>query len=193
MERRAAQGRGHACRAGGSKGVEWYETVFEVIDMRSFSNLWFWIALAVLWSSASHYVLGVPYDLVIRARRNGAQAAEDVDALALISVRRILYVVRAAGLWLAAFLAFILTSLAVLGFWYEVEFAQAVLLLGAPMTLVGAVSIRTASVIERTGARGPDLWKSLLRHRIMVQGIGMVSIFVTAMWGMWQNLNATIL
>ena len=25
------------------------DTIFEVIDMRSFSNLWFWIALAVVW------------------------------------------------------------------------------------------------------------------------------------------------
>jgi hypothetical protein len=178
---------------GGRTGVDWYETVFEVIDMRSFSNLWFWIALAGLWSSASHYVLGVPFDMVTRARRHGAQAAEDVDALAQISVRRILYVTRMAGLWLAAFVAFILTSLGVLGFGYDVEFAQALLLLAAPMTLVGALSVRTAILIERTEARGPDLWKSLLRHRLAVQGIGGVSIFVTAMWGMWQNLNAAIL
>ena len=27
--------------------MDWYLTLFEVIDMRSFSNLWFWIALAV--------------------------------------------------------------------------------------------------------------------------------------------------
>lgn len=172
--------------------MDWYATVFEVIDMRSFSNLWFWIALAVLWSSASHYVLGVPYDMVIRARRHGAEAVTDVDALTMISVRRILYVVRMAGLWLVAFVAFMLTSFVVLGFWYEVEFAQALLLLAAPMTLVGALSVRTAIRIERTDARGPDLWKLLLRHRMAVQGIGMVSIFVTAMWGMWQNLNAVI-
>jgi len=192
MTRRSRVG-GRRAGQGGRTGVDWYETVFEVIDMRSFSNLWFWIALAVLWSSASHYILGVPYDMVTRARRHGAQAAEDVDALAMISVRRILYVARMAGLWLAGFVAFILTSLGVMGFWYEVEFAQALLLLAAPMTLVGALSIRTATWIERTGAHGPDLWKSLLRHRLIVQFIGMVSIFVTAMWGMWQNLNAAIL
>lgn len=173
--------------------MDWYDTVFEVIDMRSFSNLWFWIALAVLWSSASHYVLGVPYDMVTRARRYGADAAEDVDVLTMISVRRILYITRVAGLWLAAFVAFVLSSLAVMGFWYGVEFAQAMLLLAAPMTVVGALSIRTAGRIERTGVRGPDLWRSLLLHRMAVQGIGMVAIFVTAMWGMWQNLNAAIL
>ena len=173
--------------------MNWYETVFEVIDMRSFSNLWFWIALAVLWSSASHYVLGVPYDMVTRARRNNSEAAADVDALAMINVRRILYITRMAGLWLAAFVAFVLTSLAVMGFWYGVEFAQAVLLLAARMTVVGALAIRTAARIEASGVRGPDLWRSLLHHRIVVQGVGMVAIFVTAMWGMWQNLNLAIL
>jgi hypothetical protein len=55
-------------------GLGWYSNVFEVIDMRSFSSLWYWIALAVMWSSASHYVLGVPFDLVQRARRRGGQA-----------------------------------------------------------------------------------------------------------------------
>ena len=29
-------------------GVDWYETVFEVIDLRSFSNIWFWMAVAVV-------------------------------------------------------------------------------------------------------------------------------------------------
>ena len=49
--------------------MDWYDTVFEVIDMRSFSNLWYWIGLAVLWSSVSHWVLGVPYDSILRAKR----------------------------------------------------------------------------------------------------------------------------
>ena len=47
--------------------------IFEVIDMRSFSNLWYWIMLAVIWSSTSHWVLGVPHDMFIRARRQGGQ------------------------------------------------------------------------------------------------------------------------
>jgi hypothetical protein len=33
------------------------------------------------------------------------------------------------------------------------------------------------------------LRKRLLRHRLYSQMIGMVSIFVTALWGMYQNLN----
>ena len=57
------------------------DTLVELIDMRSFSNLWFWIALAVVWSSASHWILGVPIDLVYRAGRIGGQAERDLEDL----------------------------------------------------------------------------------------------------------------
>ena len=58
------------------------DTILDVIDPRSFSSLWYWIVLAVAWSSASHWVLGVPFDVVTRARRHGGQAALDLDDLA---------------------------------------------------------------------------------------------------------------
>lgn len=173
--------------------MDWTRTVFEVIDMRSFSNLWFWIALAVLWSSASHWVMGVPWDMVGRARRAGGQTAADLDTLAQIYARRILFIARVAGLWLTGLAGFMLTGLALLGFWYRVEFAQALLLLTAPMTVVGLLSLRTARIIEAQGEAGPALWRRLARHRIAVQAVGVVSIFVTAVWGMWQNLNVSAL
>jgi hypothetical protein len=169
--------------------VNWYETVFELIDMRSFSNLWYWIALAVLWSTASHWVLGVPYDLVLRARRHGGQTAADLEALVGINVRRLIYIGRVSGMWLVGLLTTILTSMALLGFVYDIEFAQALLCLLLPMSLVGALSFWTAHRIERHGDEGPTLWRRLSRHRIAVQAIGMVSIFVTALWGMWQNMQ----
>lgn len=173
--------------------MDWYQSVFEVIDLRSFSNLWFWIALAVLWSSASHWVLGVPFDMVLRARRNGGSAADDLEVMVAINVRRLLFITRMAGLWLVGMAAFVLTALAILGFWYWVEFAQAILLLAAPMMLVGLLTLQTARRIEAEMPEGRALWTRLTRHRIAVQGIGVVAIFVTAMWGMWQNLNAQAL
>lgn len=174
--------------------MDWYDTVFEVIDLRSFSNLWFWIALAVLWSSASHWVLGVPYDMITRARRSeGTDAAGDVDLLTHINARRILYIQRLAGSWLVGTVAFVLTGLAIMGFAYGVEFAQAVLLLGGPMAAVGVLAVRAAARIEAEALTGPALWRLLGRHRLAVQGIGMVSILVTALWGMWQNMNVSAL
>ena len=57
---------------------EWYLTTVEMIDMRSFSSLWYWVALAAFWSGCIHRVIGVPYDLVLRARRQGGDAEADL-------------------------------------------------------------------------------------------------------------------
>jgi hypothetical protein len=172
--------------------VDWYETVFELIDMRSFSNLWFWIALAVLWSSVSHWVLGVPWDMVLRARKKDAseEAVNDLQDMVRINTNRILYIIGESGLLMAGFAGFILTVLFMLGFFYGMEFAQAVFLLGFPMSLVGLLSLRTARLIRDEGLAGENLFKRMHRHRVITQVIGMISIFVTAMWGMLQNMQA---
>lgn len=165
----------------------------ELIDLRSFSNLWYWIALAVLWSTSSHWVIGVPFDSITRAKRNGGQAQADLEDLARINCGRILHIARMAGLWLIGFTGFALTTLAVLGFGYRVEFAQAVLLLLGPMALVGLLSIRTALRIEAGERQGEVLIRRLMRHRFVTQAIGILSIFVTAMWGMYWNMNVGVL
>ena len=176
---------------------DWYLTAFELIDLRSFSNLWFWIALAVMWSTASHYVLGVPFDMVTRARKaepgtpDAAEAIADLNDLVRVHVNRLLYIERVAGLWLLGMGCFLLTSLALTGFVYELEFAQALFLLGFPMSIVFLLSLRTAHRIRE--ADGAGLHDKLTRHRRAVQMIGVVSIFVTSMWGMWQNMVVGVL
>lgn len=173
--------------------MDWTRLIFDLIDFRSFSNLWYWIALAVTWSSASHWVLGIPYDMVLRARRAGGQAEADLEAITRVNVARILYITREAGGILVAMLAFALTTLALLGFVYRVEFCQAVFLIAAPLSVVGAISVANARRIEAGAERGEALRRRLALHRVMVQVIGMVSIFVTAFWGMLQNFNVPIL
>jgi hypothetical protein len=174
-------------------GVDWYTSIFELIDMRSFSNLWYWIALATLWSSASHWVLGVPYDMVLRARRVGGQAEVDLEDIARVNVNRLLYIGRVSGLWILALVSFLLSGLLVLAIWYRVEFAQAMFLLAFPMTLVGALSLSTAKLIETEGISSALLQKRLGRQRLYTQMIGTVSIFVTAVWGMYQNITIGVL
>jgi hypothetical protein len=168
--------------------VDWTNTLFEVIDMRSFSNLWFWISLAVVWSSVSHWVLGVPFDMIQKARKMGGQAEIDLHDMVRINVNRLLYIGQVSGLVLLTFLAFALTSLAILAFAYDVELAQAVFLLAFPLTLVGALSLSTSQVIAREQPEGEALYARLSKHRVITQFIGMISIFVTAMFGMYQNL-----
>lgn len=169
--------------------MDWYDLLFEVIDMRSFSNLWYWIALATVWSMTSHWVLGVPYDMLTRARRRGGQALDDFEDMVRLNITRLLYIDGVAGLWLTGLTLFALASLGTLAFWYWVEFAQALFFILAPMALVGALSLRTARKIAEKGEGGEALFRPMLRHRIVVQGIGMVSIFVTAIFGMARNLD----
>lgn len=168
--------------------MDWYSAVFELIDMRSFSNLWYWIALAVVWSTTSHWVLGVPYDMIQRAARHGGEAQADLEDIVRINCNRLLYIASVSGLWLLGLASALVTSLALLGFWYGIEFAQAVFLLATPMTIVGALSLNSARIIRENGLAGEALRRRLARHRIQTQLVGMVSIFVTAIWGMYQNM-----
>lgn len=173
--------------------MDWYGTVFEVIDLRSFSNLWFWIMLAVFWSSTSHWVLGVPYDMVGRARRSSGQAEQDLEDLVRINTNRILFIAEESGLWVVALGSAFLTAMALLGFFYWLEWAQAVFLLAFPMTLVGLLSLFSASRIHQGENQGEALWRRLRIHRMLTQLIGVVSIFVTALWGMYVNLTVLVM
>ncbi len=172
----------------GTIDLDWYDTVFEVIDMRSFSNLWYWIALAVIWSTASHWVLGVPFDMVLRARRKGGQSEVDLEDMVRINCNRLLYIGRLSGLWLLAFGCAAITALTLMGFWYGVEFAQALFFFVFPLSIIGLLSMSTARLITAEAATGELLHKRLGRHRLYTQIIGMLSVFVTSMWGMYQNL-----
>ncbi len=168
--------------------MNWYNSIFEVIDMRSFSNLWYWIGLAVLWSSVSHWVLGVPHDMIKRAKREkSGPAVQDLHDLARVNVNRILFIANVSGSWLLLFGSAALTTLGLTGFVYNVEFSQAVFCLVLPLAILAILSTWTARKIQRDGDDFDALIRRLSRHRLMTQLIGMISIFITAMYGMYQN------
>ena len=169
-----------------------YATLFQLLDLRSFSNLWFWIALAVTWSMASHWVLGVPYDMVMRARRSGGTAQTDLEEIVRINVDRRLHIADTAGVWLVGLLFFVLSTCAVLGFGYGNEFSQAIFLLFTPLSLVWALSVRAARRIAAGENHGPALERRLGLHRFLTQVIGLIAIFITAIWGMYQNLRLAV-
>jgi len=168
--------------------VDLTEAIFDVIDMGSFSSIWYWIVLAVIWSSASHWVLGVPFDMIARARRQGGQAEADLDAMVRLSVARILYVTQISAGWIMGFAAFFYTALLMLALWYRIELAQAIALIALPLTCVGLMSVAAAQQIAANALDGVTLYRRLVRHRLWTQVIGMVSIFVTATYGMYHNL-----
>lgn len=167
--------------------------IFEVIDMRSFSNLWFWLALALLWSATSHFVIGVPYDMVRRAARLDGDALSDTELLAHINARRLLRLARDGGTVLVAVTAFVLSGLTVLATVFAVELAQAVLCLLLPLLIVAVLSLRTCLVIEAQALTGTALLNCLRGHRLRVQAVGMVALFLTGLFGMYQNMTQGVL
>lgn len=170
------------------------ENIFSLIDMRSFSSVWFWIVLALFWSSTTQFILGAPHDLIVRARKGtDPQHIDDLHTLVRINVRRSLTLMRGAGHWIVAFAATVLTLIFVLAFYYGLEFAQAVFLLLMPLTLVRLMSLRLALRIERENMRDARLCRALLTHRFWVQLLGMVSIFSAAVWGMLQVMSQSVL
>jgi hypothetical protein len=167
--------------------LQWYDILFELIDFRSFSSLWYWLALSVVWSTSSHWVMGVPYDLIRRARRD-EQAQRDVEDALRVNVHRILFYVRGSGLLSVAGTAFVLSALVVLAV-MGIEFAQALLCILLPMIPVMALRIRLALQFERGDHGSADLDRVLSRHRTVVQVIGTLAIFFTGLFGMYQNLR----
>ncbi len=165
------------------------DLIFETIDLRSFSNLWYWIALAVLWSTTSHWILGAPYDLIQRAAREGGVPLGDLQAVVTVHVRRTLFIARQLGVWLVGGVFFALTSLAILGFSYDLEFAQSLVLMAFPMSIVWALSIRTAFKIEAEGLSPDTLFRRLRGLRTQIHLIGVISIVATASYGTFLNFG----
>lgn len=169
-----------------------FDTVLDVIDARSFSSIWYWLVVATAWSVASHRVVGVPWDVIARAERLRGEAEDDLHAVLRIHVLRLLRAVDAAGLWMLGLGTAALTSLALLGFLYWVEMAQALFLLALPMGVVALMTVGAARDLAAGRAPEERLYVRLRRHRLGVQAIGAASIFVTALWGMYQNLVLTL-
>lgn len=167
--------------------VDFLDLVTEVIDLRSFSNLWYWIVLAMMWSSLTHWVLGVPYHLVARARRGDARADQDMHDLARINSERLLALTEGAAPGLVAVSAFVATGLAATGWLYGVEFFQALFLLVFPAMLVGGLTVLRARKLSQ--ADYANVAQQLRWHRVYIQMMGVVFIFLTAFWGMFTNIT----
>lgn len=169
--------------------MPWYDLLLTLVDFRSFSNLWYWLALAVTWSVASYRILGVPFDVIERAGQGGDQARIDLGDYLRLTCGRLLEIEGRAGPWIVGFYGFGFTSLAMLAVGYGVEFAQALLLLFGPFVLVSVINLRLARRIMSGEMTFEEVVPALRNHRRKVQVIGMLSILVTVFFGMAHNLN----
>jgi len=165
------------------------DSILAILDLHTFSNIWYWLAVAVTWAVVSHWVLGIPFDLIIRARRSMPGAVDDLQTLFDFHVRRFIMIEDLAGIPIIALSTFVLTGLAMTGFYYDVEMAQGIFLIGFPLTIVGAICQHACRRYQQHPPAPEDLVKELLRLRIIIQVVAMIAIFFTAIYGMYYNLS----
>ncbi|MCA8878437.1 MAG: component of SufBCD complex [Rhodobacteraceae bacterium] len=163
-------------------------TIFQFIDLRSFSDVWYWLMLGVVWTRVMHAPMGVPAELIHRARRGSPEAADDLARLTAIRVRHERDVARALGAWRVAFWSCALTACGLAAYLYFVEFAQAVFLLLAPYALVRLLVARTAARMDAAMPSDDALVRAHLRLRRQVQVVVLPAVFLSAVWGMGYNL-----
>ncbi|WP_052700887.1 hypothetical protein [Loktanella sp. S4079] len=164
------------------------EFISRLLNLQTFSNIWFWGLMCVLWMLVSYWVLGVPYDMIQRARRLGGQAENELLVLLEIKAGRLARLWSEGGAFFVGIVAFVLTSMAVTGFYYGIEAAQGLFLLLTPLAIVGAMNLRAGIVISQREMSHAERLRRLLNLRIWVQVVGAIAVFVSAAYGMVYNL-----
>ena len=151
--------------------------MIETLAAASFLSIWYWVLHAVVWTLACYRTLGVPLDMLHRARRAPETAAR-VDALAHLASARIGAVHDLLGVPIAALAGFTLATLFVIGFGLGLEAARAALLLLLPLAVIGYSKLRLALAVRRRGLDGAELVLALARRRVWHQFIAVLAMCV---------------
>lgn len=160
-----------------------------LIDFRTFSNIWYWLAVMMTWAMTCHWVIGVPFDMIARARRQGGQAAQDLATQVAINLRRVMMISGNAAVLLVGLGAFVITVTAMLGFVYGLELAQGLFCLAFPLVLVAALTWRSCQRLALDQPSGPALVQALVRLRFWIQLIAIAALFCTALLGISVTLQ----
>lgn len=182
--------------------------VVDILGGRSFASLWYWLAFSVAWTWVGRGALGIPTDLVRRihaaGRPTGDVAAPGLrdDALLLLDWLSLVtprwQVGARDGMVLIAAAAFVLSALAVLGFAYGRETAQAMVLLLGPLALAGALRVRLAARLRtvlaaaEAGRLAPDAAAAqagarIVAHLRTIRALSLAAVALAAVWGtLWM-------
>jgi len=153
--------------------------LFQFLAAASFQSVWYWTLHVTVWTLACYRTLGVPHDMLLRARRL-PEVAERVDVLARLSSERIGGIHDGFGAPLAALAGFVLASVFALGFLTGIETAQAAFAILLPMAVVIYSKLRLALAVRRRGIAGPELVLALSRRRIWHQFIAVLAMLGAA-------------
>ena len=161
----------------------------ELMSFDSFWSLWFWIVHVVAWSMASHFTMGVPYDLVVEANREKTEDGpyqRAAEALINAQIFRFAEMWRRYSLLVTGFSAFLISMLATLGTLGRLEFARALLTIILPLTLLYSLTIRKALKLERLQLSGLALRKAIRRQRLINQLVGLMGVILAVILAVYQ-------
>ncbi|WP_316013116.1 hypothetical protein [Roseobacter sp. HKCCA0434] len=156
------------------------ELLGEFLDFGTFSSFWYWLFLALAWSSRTHWTIGIPFDSVARAEKRGGRWAEDVDRIAAAMGARFASFGGRGGVWIAGIVTFLLSGLMTAAFLYNNELSRGILAIALPMIVAEIGDIRLALKVERTGLSGHDLRRALVWRRFLNQVTGLGSLVLAS-------------
>ena len=155
------------------------EPLFQFLAAASFQSLWYWVLHVVVWTLACYRTLGVPHDMLFRARRQ-PEVALRVDELAHLACARVGGIYDALGVPLAAVAGFLLAGVFALGFPSGIETAQAAFAIMLPFMVITYSKLRLALAVRRKRMAGPELVLALARRRIWHQFIAVAAMLGSA-------------
>lgn len=164
----------------------------ELMVLESIWTIWFWIAHAVAWSMASHFAMGVPWDMVLQANREKDEDgpwSRAADGMIRAQVFRFTEIGQRFGTGLVGVTAFVLAAAGTLAVQAELEFARAALTFLVPLTAIYALSFRTATRMKVQALAGRPLRDEVRKQRFWNQFIGVLAIAGAAATGVWQFLS----
>ena len=142
--------------------------MFQFFAAASFQSHWYWVLHAVVWTLACYRTLGVPHDMLVRARRD-PEVAGRVDQLAHLACERVGGIFDSFGVPLAALAGFLLAGVFAMGFLSGIETAQAAFAILLPLAIIVYSKLRLALVVRGNGMAGPQLVLALSRRRVWHQ------------------------
>lgn len=152
----------------------------EFINFSTFSSVWYWIFLALAWSSRTHWTLGAPFDAVVRAEKHGGRWEADLEAIVHANSARFNLFAGRGGPWVVAFGTFVLTGLVTASLVTSNEMVRGFTAFAVPMAIAEIGDVRLALRVHATGMRGYALRRALVWRRFMNQVTGLVSLFIAA-------------
>ncbi|RNF34208.1 hypothetical protein [Paracoccus methylarcula] len=177
--------------------------IISFLDSRSFGTIWYWLVVIGMWSVSGRNIIGVPVEIVIRARR--AMSRDEMDGSALVSLLDWLSLTlprwqlgRREGAIFLGVTVFLVTSLAGLGFGHDLEMAQALTLLLLPFLILFWMRVRLAYRLtpllqneeadQQLETIAREAIRRMIWHRRLVTLLSILAVAITALWGVLWSL-----